>query len=59
MLRDNPGALAARWLLNLAYMTIGEYPDKVPAAWLIPPKALDSEYDIKRFVERGPLAPAD
>ncbi len=39
------------WLLNLAYMTLGEYPDKVPPQWLIPPKAFESDYDIKRFVD--------
>ena len=27
--------LAARWLLNLAYMTLGEYPDSVPAEYRI------------------------
>jgi hypothetical protein len=24
------------WLLNLAYMTLGEHPDKVPPQWLLP-----------------------
>jgi hypothetical protein len=41
--------LAARWLLNIAYMTVGEYPDKVPVPYLIPPKAFESEEDIPRF----------
>jgi predicted DCC family thiol-disulfide oxidoreductase YuxK len=41
--------LATRWLLNIAYMTVGEYPDKVPAPYLIPPKAFESEEDIPRF----------
>jgi hypothetical protein len=39
------------WLLNLAYMTLGEYPDKVPPQWLIPPRVFESDYDIKRFVD--------
>ena len=26
----------ARWLLNIAYMTVGEYPAGVPRAWLMP-----------------------
>jgi hypothetical protein len=39
------------WLLNLAYMTIGEYPDKVPPQWVIPPRVFESDYDIKRFVD--------
>ncbi len=38
-----------RWLLNVAYMTVGEYPDKVPAQWRIPPSVFESDYDIKRF----------
>ncbi len=35
MLLQDPGDLERRWLLNIAYMTLGEYPAKVPAAWLI------------------------
>src|SRR5712692_10235016 len=27
ILNENPGNLTARWLLNLAYMTLGEYPN--------------------------------
>ncbi len=27
------------WLLNIAYMTLGEYPHGVPSSWLIPPSA--------------------
>ena len=33
---DSHVHLSVRWLLNIAYMTIGEYPDGVPAAYLIP-----------------------
>jgi hypothetical protein len=44
-----PGDLRARWLLNIAHMTLGEYPDKVPARWLIDPRYFESQYDIKRF----------
>jgi hypothetical protein len=39
------------WLLNLAYMTLGEYPDKVPPQWLVPPRVFESDYDLKRFVD--------
>jgi hypothetical protein len=42
-------ALAYRWLMNIGEMTLGQYPDKVPPQWLIPPRALESEYDIGRF----------
>jgi len=44
-----PNDLSARWLMNLAYMTLGEHPDKVPEKWLIPSKAFASEYDLPRF----------
>ena len=46
--------LATRWLLNIAYMTVGEYPDKVPAPFLIPPQAFESEETIPRFRNIAP-----
>jgi hypothetical protein len=48
-LAGEPGNLGARWLLNIAYMTVGEYPAKVPDASLISPDVFRSEHDIKRF----------
>lgn len=39
----------ARWLLNIAFMTIGEYPDGVPMEHLIPPKFFESSVDFPRF----------
>ncbi len=36
LLESNPGDMTSRWLLNVAYMTVGEHPEKVPAKWLIP-----------------------
>lgn len=50
-LRDIPDDLSGRWLLNIAYMTLGEYPEKVPTPWLIPPTAFASEFDLPRFPE--------
>ena len=41
-----PTTSRARWLLNIAHMTLGEYPDGVPAQWLIPPAAFASEYPL-------------
>ncbi|HEY4061026.1 MAG TPA: CRTAC1 family protein [Puia sp.] len=41
LLRQDHDNLELRWLLNIAYMTLGEYPTKVPAAWLI--KGLDAD----------------
>jgi hypothetical protein len=51
ILARHPEDLSARWLLNIAYMTVGEYPAKVPAPWLIPPSAFASDYDVGRFVD--------
>ena len=44
-----PTDLGARWLLNLARMTVGEYPAKVSAKHKIPIEPFDSEFDIGRF----------
>ncbi|HEX2861848.1 MAG TPA: hypothetical protein VHN79_09420, partial [Lacunisphaera sp.] len=49
LLTQFPGDLRARWLLNIAYMTLGEYPDKVPPRWLLDPKLFASDHDLKRF----------
>ena len=46
--------LQARWLLNLAYMTIGAYPEQVPKPYLIPSKAFESEEKIPRFTNIAP-----
>src|SRR5207249_509647 len=50
----SPDDLSSRWLMNIAYMTVGEYPAKVPPAQLIPPRVFESEYDIKRFFDAAP-----
>jgi hypothetical protein len=54
-LEKEPKDLRAAWLLNLAYMTLGQHPHGVPPKFLIPPRVFASEYDIKRFpdVARG------
>jgi len=54
-LAERPGDLRVRWLLNLAYMTLGEYPAKVPSQHLIPLDALRSEADVGRFENVAPL----
>jgi len=48
-LERQPDDLEVRWLLNLAYMTTGGYPDKVPARYLISPKVFESSEDVGRF----------
>jgi tetratricopeptide (TPR) repeat protein len=42
LLRQDPNNLEARWLLNIAYMTLGRYPAGVPAGMLIPGMDKDS-----------------
>jgi hypothetical protein len=46
--------LSVRWLLNIAYMTIGGYPNQVPEALLIPPRAFESEEEFPRFSNIAP-----
>lgn len=50
-LSQHPNDLGTRWLLNLAHMTLGEYPAKVDPRFLIPPERFDSEYAMPRFVD--------
>ena len=46
--------LSARWLLNIAYMTLGQYPEEVPLAHQIPPKAFESQAAFPRWVNVAP-----
>ena len=52
-LEEWPGDLRIRWLLNLAYMTVGEYPQKVPAAYRIPLDRYRSSDHSRPIPERG------
>lgn len=54
LLSIEPDDLKARWLLNIAHMTLGTYPKNVPLAYLLPPEALESDYDIGRFENVAP-----
>ncbi len=54
ILDENPVDLTSWWLLNIAYMTLGVYPEKVPQAYLIPPRIFESDYNIKRFYDVAP-----
>jgi hypothetical protein len=44
-----PHDLQVRWLLNLAYMRLGEYPDRVPPPLLVPLDSFRSSIDLGRF----------
>ncbi len=51
-----PSNLRAMWLLNIAHMTLGTYPDGIPERFRIPPMVFQSEQSIGRFDEIAPLA---
>ncbi len=56
-LEQFPDDLEVRWLLNLAHMTLGEYPAKVDPRFLISlDRFLKSEFDIGKFRDIGHLA---
>ena len=54
MLAKEPDNLDYRWLLNLAYMTLGEHPEKVPPRFLIPAAAFEAERSIPRYRDVAP-----
>jgi hypothetical protein len=58
-LKTNPNDLAGRWLLNVAAMTVGDYPDRVPTEFLIPPHYFQSEYELPKFPNGAPAAGLD
>ena len=49
VLSEDPSSLRARWLLNIAHMTLGSYPDGVPERYRIPPSVFASDYPLPRF----------
>ena len=53
ILAKTPYDLTSRWLLNIAYMTVGEYPHQVPAAHLVPPEVFAADADIGHFPDRA------
>lgn len=53
---EQPDAVQVKWLLNLAYMTLGEYPSGVPRKYLIAPSVFKSNETIGRFADAAPTA---
>jgi len=51
ILESNPEDLASRWLLNIAFMTLGTYPRAVPKEFLIPNLDTDTGYKVKPFTD--------
>ncbi len=49
ILANDPGDLESKWLLNIAYMTTGGYPQQVPPQFLLKIKNDDSMHLVKPF----------
>ena len=59
ILTADPGNRTAQWLLNVAYMTLGEHEAQVPEQWRVPAAAFAAEYDIGRFPDVAAAAGVD
>jgi hypothetical protein len=46
-----PEDLQVRWLLNLAYVTLGEYPAEVPPKYRVPLSNFESKESVGRFTD--------
>ncbi len=56
-LEQFPDDLTVRWLVNLAHMTLGEYPSKVDPKYLVSlDRFFKSEFDIGKFRDVGEKA---
>jgi tetratricopeptide (TPR) repeat protein len=54
VLKQRPDDIEVKWLLNLAYMTLGAWPDGVPKQHLLAPSLFASAEDIGRFHDVAP-----
>jgi tetratricopeptide (TPR) repeat protein len=55
-LERKPDDIEVKWLLNLAYMTLGKYPSGVPQKYLLPLSPFTSGETIGRFTDVAPQA---
>ena len=53
-LEGRPDDIEVRWLLNLAYMALGTWPDAVPGRFRIPASVFESAEDVGRFHDVAP-----
>jgi cytochrome oxidase Cu insertion factor (SCO1/SenC/PrrC family)/tetratricopeptide (TPR) repeat protein len=58
-LRQKPDDIEVKWLLNVAYMTLGRYPAGVPKEHLLAPSLFASAEDIGRFPDVAKKAGLD
>jgi hypothetical protein len=54
LLREGKSTLIDKWLLNIAWMTIGGAPPDTPKDWLVADSILNSDADIGRFHDIAP-----
>jgi tetratricopeptide (TPR) repeat protein len=55
-LEQKPDDLEVKWLLNLAYMMLGQYPSGIPQKYLLAPSSFVSSESIGRFTDVAPQA---
>jgi hypothetical protein len=51
VLRRDSADLESRWLMNVAYMALGKYPDEVPPKFLLEGLGADSAAIVKPFID--------
>ncbi len=54
LLELEPDNIRAIWLLNVAHMALGTYPDGVRGEHQVQPESFESEYEIGKFEENAP-----
>jgi hypothetical protein len=59
LLAMQPEHVGSRWLLNIAAMALGRWPDGVPEPFRIPPETFASEREIPRFFDVAPRVGLD
>jgi hypothetical protein len=58
-LEKEPGNIEVKWLLNLAYFTLGGYPSQVPAKYLVPMSGFESKQSVGLFKDVARAAGLD
>jgi hypothetical protein len=53
MYKEDPSNLKTKWLLNIAEMALGKYPNKVPSEYKIDEKVFSQSAGIKRFKDNA------
>jgi tetratricopeptide (TPR) repeat protein len=56
ILETFPEDLQVKWLLNVTYESVGEYPAGVPAKYLMPASLFGTKEDIGRFTDVAPAS---